>query len=533
MSNTHDRHGQVGETGNERADSVAPGKRARTDGMAVQRRTAGTATESPAAPAPRAVAAGDDPFGLHLIGAPVQMKEDKEYGGTKTDKDDSARFEGDKALEEIHGGAKTVKSGGRGLPVTKLQQALIDLGYLLPKHGVDGKFEGETRIALLAFQKDAGVTESGEFDAETSKALHTKYDTRKPYVDRAKHDAADPGTRTLGADDKKAAIDAMVPAKGAGGAPAVFTEDHVDGKYGARILDRLTKLIAHLHKDLHDDKIGLRADPAANFHDWSTLEGPAKGAKEVTDALYDTNYGGAAAFPAMTHAGGNLIDQWEDELSINSGLTAPQKKTKAEHKVWYLINSNCAAINKEHGAVPSATKEKGILKPIVDDFIATAPKVQTLLDLDVGWEGAQLDGVVYLQRYKSGDPDKKAAKEKDRVQMWELFNTCIHEYLHTLAHPDYQAWAQSFKTGGDETRYNTLIEGFCDFFTLNVRSTVTPDAKLQAQVEGPYANGNPPAKVKSGVYPSHRQAEQVVSIVGIKNAQAGYFRGQTALMGKT
>ena len=52
-----------------------------------------------------------------------------------------------------------------------------------------------------------------------------------------------------------------------------------------------------------------------------------------------------------------------------------------------------------------------------------------------------------------------------------------------------------------------------------------------AMIEGPYGNGNPIPAVSSGVYPSHQQAEQVVSIVGIKNAQAAYFRGDTKRMG--
>lgn len=56
-------------------------------------------------------------------------------------------------------------------------------------------------------------------------------------------------------------------------------------------------------------------------------------------------------------------------------------------------------------------------------------------------------------------------------------------------------------------------------------------AAIAAQVEGPYANGKLPPPDNSAVYPSHAQAEQVVSIVGIKNAQAGYFGGQTKLMG--
>lgn len=457
--------------------------------------------------------------------------EGKDLGGGRTAKANSARFGGDGSLEKIKGGTDKVGTGGRGLTVTKLQQALIDLGYLLPKYGVDGKFEGETKAALLKFQKDATIPETGELDQATLDALDKKFDDRKPYVDNAKHDPLKPGTRDLSADDKKAAVDAMVPAAGVGGAPAVFTEDVGGQKYGDRIRAELTSLIKTFHKELFEDKEPLRADPAANFHDWSTLEGPAAAAKKVTDAMYDTNYGGAAAFPAMTHAGGNLIDQWDDEVARNAGLTKPQKKDKATEKVWYLINSNCETINDEHSAVPSAAKETAILTPIVESFVDTDAKVQTMLDTDIGWEGAQLEGVVYLQRFKSADKDKAKAKEADRVQMWELFHTCIHEYIHTLAHAKYQTWAQSFAAADDSTRYNTLIEGFCDFFTLNVRSTLAPDAALVKQIEGPYANGGGIPAISSGVYPSHQQAEQVVSIVGIKNAQAAYFRGDVARMG--
>lgn len=90
-----------------------------------------------------------------------------------------------------------------------------------------------------------------------------------------------------------------------------------------------------------------------------------------------------------------------------------------------------------------------ILTPIVESFVDTPAKVQTLLDLDLGWEGAQLEGVVYLQRYKQSDDDK------NRAQLWELFHTCIHEYIHSLADTQFQRYAAT----KDTTQYNTLIEG--------------------------------------------------------------------------
>jgi peptidoglycan hydrolase-like protein with peptidoglycan-binding domain len=467
------------------------------------------------------LSASDRAFGPTATPPKHDRHEGKEYGKPTDAKADSHRFGGDAALEAVAAGTKTVKKGDHSLAVEKLQQALVDLGYNVP-YGVDGIFGDGTLGALAKFQADNGLTASNELDKETVLKLHELYDTRKPYVDNATHDAKDPGTRKLTANQKKSAYNAMVPPKGAGGAPAKFTEEVGGEKYGDRIRDGLTTIIDSLHKELFDDKVDLRKDPTNNFHEWSTIEGPAKAAKDVTDTLYDTNYGGAIAHPAMTFAGGNLVDQWEDEQAINKGLDKGQKKDKAREKVWYLINSNLTKINREHGAVASGAQEKKILKPIVEGFINDEKKVQRMLDLDIGWEGAQLDGIVYLQRYKSQNTDKDKAKEENRVQMWELFHTCIHEYLHTCAHPKYLKYAH----GLDSTRYNTLVEGFCDFFTLNVRSTVDPKS-VQKTVEGPYANGNAPAAVKSGVYPSHRDAEHVVSIVGIKNAQAAYFRGET------
>ncbi|MEO1451467.1 MAG: hypothetical protein AAFV07_18190, partial [Bacteroidota bacterium] len=65
-----------------------------------------------------------------------------------------------------------------------------------------------------------------------------------------------------------------------------------------------------------------------------------------------------------------------------------------------------------------------------------------------------------------------------------------------------------------------------------LRQSLSIDATLQQQIEGPYYQaGNPIlTDVRVGTYPSLAQAEQVVSIVGIRNAQAAYFRGQTRYM---
>src|SRR5262249_45748614 len=155
----------------------------------------------------------------------------------------------------------------------------------------------------------------------------------------------------------------------------------------------------------------------------------------VVDTLYASNYGGAAAFPAMTHAGGNLIDNWEDQEAKQALLNPGQRKVQAQQGVEYLIEANCREVNNKHSAVPSNAQEKGILAPIIQSFIDTPDKIETLLNIDTGWGGMQQGGHVFLQRFNSQNPDKDKAKEENRVRMWSLFQTCIHEYIHTLAHP--------------------------------------------------------------------------------------------------
>ncbi len=472
--------------------------------------------------APGATAAGTPVVRRHEADEEHRDDPDAPRGG---EPDRSARFENDASLASVRGGGSTVTRGQRGLSVTKLQQALIDLGYLLPRFGVDGIFEGETQAALLRFQADVPVPQTGELDQATIDALHARYDTRQPYVAAATHDPANPGTRTLSRDDRRAALDAMLPPRGASATYQPTIPGNPDS-YATRIQARLSTIIPDLHSRFYATRAAARANPA-NVDSWSTIEGPARAAKLATDNVYASNYGGAAAVPPLTHAGGNLLDRWEDETATQAAMNPAQLRTHAIHLVEYLIDAQCTAINREHSAVPSAAAERADLTPVIDSFVDTPAKVQILSEIDIGWPGTQRGGQISLQRLRSQNADPTAAQEENRVRLWRLFHTSIHEYLHLLAHPRYRTWAN----GLDRSRSHTLMEGFCDFFTLNVRSALALTPAMIADIEGPYANGNPPPALTPGVYASHAQAEQVVSIVGIRNAQAAYFRGQVSAMG--
>ena len=64
-----------------------------------------------------------------------------------------------------------LKLGSRGPAVTELQTQLKALGYNLGKAGIDGKFGGDTKTAVMAFQKAADISVDGEVGNQTRTAL--------------------------------------------------------------------------------------------------------------------------------------------------------------------------------------------------------------------------------------------------------------------------------------------------------------------------------------------------------------------------
>lgn len=55
----------------------------------------------------------------------------------------------------------TLRMGSAGTEVRKMQQALLDLGYKLPRYGADGDFGAETDAAVREFQRDHHLEDDG------------------------------------------------------------------------------------------------------------------------------------------------------------------------------------------------------------------------------------------------------------------------------------------------------------------------------------------------------------------------------------
>lgn len=454
---------------------------------------------------------------------------DRDAHGRKsnTPKVRSARFEGDAWIDEAKAGKRDFEAGDYGAHILKVQQALIDLGYKLPD-GATGVFDKATKKAVKKFQRKVGLRPTGKVDDDTMAAIQKKFDSRKPYVKAGKYDEHNPGTHELSESERRQALEAMVPITGASSGSSDAFIDVVNGEmYGDRMKAQLKFAIADSQKYLYEDRKDERSDPDDNLHEWSTLEGPAKAAKQATDKVYGSYAKDKAATEISVRAG-TLVDNWEDQTARMNAQTPDENREWAKEKIWYFIYSDdgCAEINRQHHANPDAPAEKAILTPIVELLTNTPDKVKTVLETEIGWGAMQGDGMVKIQRFKED------TKEGNRAQLWDLFHTCIHEYLHLVAHDGLWDYVDRLESAGDAVRAHTLREGFCDFFTLNVRASLDIDKKLQKAVEGPYyAKHKKPPPIDPGLYSAHGEAERVVGVVGIRNAESAYFLGETKLIG--
>jgi hypothetical protein len=146
------------------------------------------------------------------------------------------------------------------------------------------------------------------------------------------------------------------------------------------------------------------------------------------------------------------------------------------------------------------------------------------LETHKGWPGFADAGVVFVQLFKGGTP------EKQRGERWDFFQTFIHEYIHTLEHPDHVAYRETL---GPQAGGFTLREGTTDYFTKIVWASLTLDDALRARIEGPV--NDPVKKFAVPALNTYREAinaERLAGVVGIRNVAAAFFLGKVSLIGK-
>jgi hypothetical protein len=229
---------------------------------------------------------------------------------------------------------------------------------------------------------------------------------------------------------------------------------------------------------------------------------------------------------------GNIHDGFTEFEREHRRRNRRQRRENARRMVLYFFQSDTwvRRLNRAHDAAPQfddrdrpTNDEARAQQRVSRAFVRDPNNVRRLNEIERNWPGTQLDGHITVQIFRGDTP------ESDRLGLWEIFQTLIHEYLHALAHGLYDDYAQTFGTSSNE--YNTLMEGVDSLLTEIVWEAVEPRlAQLRASIEGAEyshlpAINVPHASVLSGRYPSYTEALRLVDIVGIENVYAAYFVG--------
>jgi hypothetical protein len=162
--------------------------------------------------------------------------------------------------------------------------------------------------------------------------------------------------------------------------------------------------------------------------------------------------------------------------------------------------------------------------------VGSTVHVKALNEIDRNWD-ASADPTTHevnIQIFKKSTPGK------DHEFLWDMYQTLIHEYIHTLAHHDYVTFAEGF---GPSQENNTLIEGVDSFLTEIVWSEAkahTAEPAVRVKIEGAYSglpfDGSIIPPVYGRRYSSYAQAVKLVNVTGVRNLYAAYFLGKVDLI---
>jgi hypothetical protein len=326
--------------------------------------------------------------------------------------------------------------------------------------------------------------------------------------------------------------------------PGAAFEENIPGdsvSYVDKLSNATPVIIDKLQKKLVENKgLAEHKDPT-KVHALSEMERIGNASKRETDNVFGQYKKGPAMKADTKTTRGNIHDLWQETQNTLKGAGPGDKRDMARHLVFYFFQSQpmFAEINATHNADPKFTKdgkpvndEAKDQKKVADDATATPDAVKVLNEIERGWEGAEEGGEVNVQIFKRPDETTgplAGPDVADRDLMWDMFQTLVHEYIHTLAHPAYVAFAESF--GDTSNQFNTLVEGADSFLDEVVWSNVEPrvtDQKLRDEVEGPVYSKLAPMTVKPASrrrYKSYEQVLKLVNIVGVRNLYAAYFLG--------
>jgi hypothetical protein len=247
----------------------------------------------------------------------------------------------------------------------------------------------------------------------------------------------------------------------------------------------------------------------------SAFEAIGDTAKGQVDALWGT-YG---AFGPPFHTGVNLQD-----ASLRTG--------DATDMITYLVDNQAelGVVRARHNAqhLPG-NPETVIAANFKRDYLAHGSNTADLKKVDEAWPALNSGGNVSIQ------PFEGATKVGTRRMRWEALQTMIHEYFHSLNHPNYYRVARTL--GHDQE--SVLVEGGASLMTDETWHKIYPGViqasdSLRAAVEGepaPFTPGVIPPISRAHYHPQFEQCKDIQKSFGPANFTAAFLTGRMELIG--
>jgi hypothetical protein len=454
------------------------------------------------------------------------------------------RFSDDVELIAVAEGKKTLAVGASGIAITKVQRALVELGQTTP---VTGTLDAASATALKSFQKTKTVAESGAVDKATMLALDaafadysaegrvlkgitspTKPTQGVPFAVGSTPAELLAGTHVPNAAERtavNAALSTEVKRDPVTNALPTFKPKVNGQEYRDRIEGAVNAVIdAQLKwaKPMETDRA------AGHVYDWGDIEKVGVQSKSAADASFGAYATGKPL--KATGVDAKIRDAWEFKEKALAADPA-EADDNARWRVTKILDGHAAitAIDTEHGAVQSRAPEKAIVDAIRTK-IATSRKAELVL-IHKAWPAFASGNDVFIQRVQHTDSKGAVDKGEGRTYMWKQFQTIIHEYIHTIEHPEHVKYRSTL---GAQKGGFTLREGTTDYFTkIAYNNTDRSNATLRKVVEGPY---HEPAVVQPipplHTYRESANAERAAAIVGLPNMCGAFFLGHVDLIGR-
>jgi hypothetical protein len=398
--------------------------------------------------------------------------------------------------------------------VTHLQQRLNEDGAQ-PPLAIDGLFGPLTRAAVVAFQGRHGLAADGVVGLRTWGVIdelerrglagpqRTVLDDVRP-VDQTTHDAIE------GILHQQLPLGQDMTGTGPG------------GSYETEMLDALDKLA--------EDRLSRLVDTPAT--DMAHAARSSEAGQREVEAFFGS---------AITLASRKPTGEWHPGSSF-MGLADASNRELATINVngWIQYFMTTKGLGPAEVGVTHhyderrADPDRAERDRVRDLWKTTRGGQDKTIRMARAWPAEASTGTVYLQL--------RERRYQDRVGMWKLFLTMVHEFLHLVTHPNYMDVAELIAG----TARNILVEGMDDHFAQQVWPGVLAraagDATLRQEIEGPffepianadhYASGSQIAQELATMkYTATPDADAIAARAGEANARAAFFMGHVEALG--